>query len=50
MNATQSASRRTSARKPRTAASRPVTELLLEITYHLHATKVVSRPRAPRSK
>ena len=27
--------------------ARPVTELLLEIAYHLHATRVVGRPGAP---
>jgi hypothetical protein len=42
MNATQTAPRRT----PKTVQtpSRPVTELLLELAYRLHATKVVARP------
>lgn len=39
--------RRRTARKPRPAASRPVPELLRELAYHLHATRVVGRREAP---
>jgi len=37
-------------RKPNTTPSRPVTELLLEIAYHLHATTVVARPAVRSSR
>lgn len=46
MPATQTAPRRTS--KSRPATSRPVPELLLELAYRLHATKVVARPTRTR--
>jgi hypothetical protein len=44
MNATPTAPRRKTARKPRRAPSRPVTEVLLEIAYHLHTSRVIVRP------
>ena len=40
MPATQTAPRR----KPRRIPTRPVPEILLEIAYRLHATRVVARP------
>jgi hypothetical protein len=46
MPATQTAPRRT--RKSRQASARPVPELLLELAYRLHATRVVARPTRPR--
>ncbi len=45
MSTAQLAPRRTKVRKSRQLATRPVAELLLEITYLLHARKVVSQPR-----
>jgi hypothetical protein len=42
MNGTQVAPRKT--RKTRRTTTRPVPELLLELAYRLHATKVVARP------
>jgi hypothetical protein len=48
MNATPTAPRRKTSHKARRAPARPVAELLLEITYHLHTTRVVARP-APAS-
>ena len=39
-------SRCTAAQKPRKTMSRSVPELLLEITYLLHAKKVVARPQS----
>jgi hypothetical protein len=42
MSATRLAPRKPS--KPRPTATRPVPELLLELAYRLHATKVVARP------
>lgn len=44
MNATPTAPRRKASRKTRRAPVRPVTEVLLEIAYHLHTTRVVARP------
>jgi len=49
MNATPLPSRPNTARKTRQTATRPVPELLLEIAYRLHASKVVVRPRASQS-
>lgn len=43
MPATLAPVRRTPARKARPAPTRPVPELLLELAYRLHATRVVSR-------
>lgn len=45
MNATQLPLRRNTARKSRQRPTRPVRELLLEIAYHLHTSKVVASPR-----
>jgi hypothetical protein len=44
MNATQLPSRR--ARKTCPAPTRPVPEVLMEIAYRLHTTRVVARPPA----
>jgi hypothetical protein len=45
MPATQVLSRRTTARKSRPAMGRPVPEVLLELAYRLHTTRVVTRPQ-----
>jgi hypothetical protein len=47
MPATQTAPRRT--RKSRQTSARPVPELLLELAYRLHATRVVARPTRPEA-
>jgi len=44
MNTTQLLPRPKTTRKPRPVATRPVSQVLLEIAYCLHATKVVARP------
>ncbi|HEV3438801.1 MAG TPA: hypothetical protein VG122_15655, partial [Gemmata sp.] len=49
MNATPLPSRPNAARKTRQTSTRPVPEILLEIAYRLHASKVVARPRASQS-
>lgn len=49
MPATQVLPRRTTARKSRPATGRPVPELLLELAYRLHATRVVARPEPRRA-
>ena len=50
MNAAQLPSRRkTNTDRKTRQAPRPVPELLLEIAYRLHASKVVERHRVPRS-
>ena len=46
MPATQTAPRRT--RKSRRTPTRPVPELLLELAYRLHATRVLARPARTR--
>lgn len=40
MNATKS-------RKPARKPARPVTEVLLELAYHLHASRVIRHPDSP---
>lgn len=50
MITTRSLPRRKITRNPKTKPSRPVTQLLLEIAYHLHATKVVSRIAPPHGR
>ncbi|MCE9563148.1 MAG: hypothetical protein K8U57_13985 [Planctomycetes bacterium] len=47
MNVPQTTPRLTTRRKTQHPPKRPVTEMLLEITYLLHATKVVKRLAAP---
>jgi hypothetical protein len=44
VNATQTAPRRKTPRKPLQAPARPVTELLLELAYQLHTSRVLARP------
>ena len=44
MNATLLPAPRKVARRTRPTATRPVPQLLLEIAYQLHATRVVARP------
>jgi hypothetical protein len=44
MNATPTAPRRKSPRKTRRAPARPVAEVLLELAYHLHTSRVIARP------
>ncbi len=44
MNATQHPPRRKTVKKTHPATPRPVPELLLELAYQLHVTKVVNRP------
>jgi hypothetical protein len=43
MNATQLPSHRKVTRKTHQTSTRPVTEILLELAYRLHASKVVKR-------
>jgi hypothetical protein len=50
MNATLLPSRRKAARNHRQTPASLVKETLLEIAYLLHASKVVSRPRAPQRR
>ena len=47
MTATRFPDRRKTATKAATAPKRPVTEVLLELAYCLHATKVVARREVP---
>ncbi len=49
MNTTQLPSNPNTTQKTRQTSSRPVPELLLEIAYRLHASKVVVRPRTSSS-
>jgi hypothetical protein len=48
MNVTRRPRYRTAARKANSNPPRPIPELLLEIAYHLHTTKVLARPGANR--
>lgn len=41
---------RTSARKTAPKPSRPISELLLEIAYHMHTTRVIARPAPTGSR
>ena len=49
MNATQLPARPNTVRKAHQTPTRPVPELLLEIAYRLHTSKVVVRSRTSRS-
>ncbi|MBN9520499.1 hypothetical protein J0H58_18560 [bacterium] len=49
MPATRVLPRRTTARKSRPATGRPVPELLLELAYQLHTTRVITRPQLRRA-
>lgn len=49
MVATQLPTRRKNATKPSKSSNRPVKDILLDLAYHLHATKVVCRCDAPVS-
>jgi hypothetical protein len=47
MNAANTPRHKT-AKKPLSPATRPVTEVLLELAYQLHATRVVEKLEKPR--
>jgi hypothetical protein len=50
MNATQLPARRKTANKTDKTPTRPVAQMLLELAYHLHATKVVGVREVPQPR